>query len=475
MPFFVTRKVPHVLVFNSLTKTKEVFSPLKAGAVSMYTCGPTVYDFVHIGNLRTYIVSDIIRRTFEYAGYSVKQVMNVTDFGHLVSDGDDGEDKMTKGLRREGKELSMENMFLLASRYIEAFEKDRDAVHILKPHALPRASEHIPAQVAYVKTLLDKGYAYTTKDGVYFDTQKFPSYGALGASSSVLHSRVGVSSEKKNPEDFALWKLSSEFGWDAPWGKGFPGWHIECTAMSTKFLGKTFDVHTGGIDLKPVHHNNEIAQAEAANGKPLARFWLHNEFVTVDDRRIGKSEGNAVTLSELVSRGIHPLAFRYWVLGGHYRQPMNFSFESVQACHTALRRAWGMFNSLKGKGAVHPEYKKRFDEVLFDDFNIPKAIGVLWKLLKDETVSEGDKRSTVLLFDRVLGVGFSSSSEFLAKESLSVTLVPPAIQKLVTEREEARQARDFARADALRASIEQAGYTVSDGTDGPVVNQRSPS
>ena len=407
MLFFKKKTVSGIRLFNTKTREKELFTPIKNGEVKMYSCGPTVYDYVQIGNLRSFLLSDIVRRTFEYAGYNVRQVMNFTDFGHLVSDGDEGEDKMTKGLKREGKELTMENMFTLATEYIQAFQHDREEMNILKPHTMPRASEHVSGQVAYIQTLFDKHFAYTTSDGVYFDTERFATYGELGGSASEEHARIEGNTEKKNPRDFALWKFNSELGWDAPWGKGFPGWHIECTAMATRYLGKTFDVHTGGIDLRSVHHNNEIAQAEAANSRPFVNYWLHNEFITIDSKRIGKSLGNAVTLKQLTDKGISSLAYRYWLLTGHYRQKMNFTWEAVLGAQTALQRALRMFVELKGKGTPHREYIQRFEDALYDDLNTPECIAVLWDLLKDDTVSDGDKKTTILTFDSVLGVGFS--------------------------------------------------------------------
>lgn len=472
MFFFKKRQVASIELFNTKGREKQVFEPLKEGQMKMYSCGPTVYDYVHIGNLRAYLLSDIVRRTFEYAGYKVLQVMNFTDFGHLTSDEDEGEDKMMKALRREGKELTMENMFALATTYIDAYQKDREAMNILKPHIMPRASEHVRGQMAYVETLLHKDYAYKTSDGVYFDTEKFPEYGVLGGSASEEHSRVGVSSEKKNPRDFAVWKFNNEMGWDAPWGKGFPGWHVECTAMSTHYLGRTFDVHTGGIDNVPIHHNNEIAQAEAANEKPYVRYWLHNEHVSVDSRRIGKSEGNAITLKQFSDRGISAIAYRYWLLTGHYRQKVNFTWEAVEAAQTALKRAQKLFVDLKGSGKPDAGYQEKFREVIYDDLNTPEAIAVLWELLKDESVPSGIKRATILDFDRVLGLGFSGARVHLEAEKVTVSSeAPEGIQNLLKEREEARVAKDFARADELRVSIAEHGYVIEDSPEGPILRK----
>lgn len=440
----------------------------------MYTCGPTVYDYAHIGNLRAYLVSDIIRRTFEYCGYEVKQVMNFTDFGHLVSEGDEGEDKMTKGLKREGKTLTMENMFELATHYIEAYQHDRSEMNILKPHVMPRASEHVEGQIAYVEVLLDKGFAYKTKDGIYFDTAKFPTYGKLGGSASKEHTRLKENDEKKNPRDFALWKFNSELGWDAPWGRGFPGWHIECTAMSTRYLGKTFDIHTGGIDLRPVHHNNEIAQAEASNSKPYVNYWIHNEFITIDNNRIGKSLGNAITLKQLADKGISPLAYRYWLLTAHYRQKLNFTWEAVTAAQTALHRAWRIIAEIKTKGVVLEAYKKRFEDALYDDLNTAEAIAVLWDLLKDESISKADKKATALHMDTVFGIGFGNAASRIEKLKVSVVSekdIPEEIQQLITERDVARTERNFERADEFRSKIEEKGFQIEDSPEGTVVKR----
>lgn len=474
MLFFKKKPKKTVTLFNTKSRSIEVFEPLRAGRVSMYSCGPTVYDYAHVGNLRSFLFSDIIRRVCEYAGYDVKQVINITDFGHLVNDADDTEDKMMLALKREGKEVSVENMLSLARHYEDAFRDDIQALGIKTPHVLPRASEHVRGMIAYVETLLAKDYAYKTSDGVYFDTEKWEEYGALGGSASKLHSRIGVSGEKRSPADFALWKFNPEMGWDAPWGKGFPGWHIECTAMATEHLGKSFDIHTGGIDHIGVHHNNEIAQAEAANRKPYARYWLHNEFVTVDAKRIGKSEGNAITLKQLSDKGIPPLAYRYWLLTGHYRAPLNFSWEAVTAAQKARERALRVYSDLKGSGTINDAYRDQFEAALFDDLNTPQAIAVMWELIKDETVSGGDKKKTLELFDTVLGIGFKKSApETATRISVREDALPQSVQDLVAARESARAAKDFAEGDRLRDAINEAGYDIKDTEAGPVLSPRA--
>ncbi len=473
---FGARVTGELSLYNTAGKKKEVFVPLKNGAVSMYSCGPTVYSCVHIGNLRAFLLSDILRRAFEYSGYTVTQVMNITDFGHLVSDGDDGEDKMMKGLKREGMAPTMENMFLLASRYVNAFKEDLREMNIKTPHALPRASEHVKGMIAYVDTLLKQGYAYTTSDGVYFDTKKFPAYGVLGGSASAEHSRTGVSGEKHDPRDFALWKFSDAMGWDAPWGKGFPGWHIECTAMSTQYLGKTFDVHTGGIDHIAIHHNNEIAQAEAANGKPYAHFWLHNEFITIDNTRLAKSLGNELVLRQIRDRGILPLGYRYWLLTGHYRQSMNFTWEAVEGAQQALLRAWKAFADLPVSTAkADTSYISRFTNLIHDDLDTPRAIALMWELIKDSSIKPDVKRATLLDFDRVLGIGFTLKQEDrgagVERKTLVATDIPPAIRTLMLERDAARAKKDFATSDKIRAEIESQGYTLLDTPEGTRVTK----
>ena len=472
--WFSKRPSALIKLFNTKGRELQDFEPVTQGAMKLYTCGPTVYNYIHIGNLRAFLLSDLIRRTFEYAGYKVTQVMNLTDFGHLVGDADDTEDKMSVALKREGMESSMENMFLVATKYADAFKEDIAALNIKTPHAMPRASEHVKGQIAYIETLLHKGFAYTTSDGVYFDTAKFPAYGALGGVASADHSRIGLNPEKHDPRDFALWKFSNDMGWDAPWGKGFPGWHIECTAMSTQYLGKSFDIHTGGVDLAPTHHNNEIAQAEAANNKPYVRYWLHNEFVHLDGTKISKSLGNDINLRQLKDRGLHPLAYRYWLLTGHYRQTMNFTWEAVMGAQQALLRAWKAFADMRGSGAVNAEYQKKFASALYDDLNTPQAIALMWELLKDPAISAGDKRATLLDFDRVLGIGFSlKEAERGAVVSKVVVTdeVSPEARALMGEREEARKAKDFAKADELRDKLKEMGFVVEDGPSGPVLSR----
>ena len=483
LPFFKkpASRAP-LFLYNTLSKEKQQFKPLSGKRVRMYTCGPTVYDFVHIGNLRSSVFADILRRTLEYAGYEVKHIINITDFGHLVADADDTEDKMTLGLQREGKELTLENMKALGEKYAQAFIDDVKALNSEMPFAFPRASEHIEEDIAFVSTLLEKGYAYKTSDGVYFNTAKFPSYGALGmpkegnTNSSGNHARIRANPEKHDQRDFALWKFNKTLGWEAPWGKGFPGWHIECTAMATKYLGKSFDIHTGGIDLISVHHNNEIAEAEAVSGTQYVRYWVHGAFITIEGKRIGKSEGNAILLYQLKERGIGPLSYRYLLLTSHYRSTMNFTWESVEGAQTALQRAQRIFADLEEGGDISEGYRLRFEASINDDLNTAEGIALMWEMLKDTSLSYAQKRATLLDFDRVLGLGFDKLGQGREKgklEVLSVEDIPAEIDGLVQEREQARHAKDWERADALRLSLKEKGFEIEDGPAGPLVRPLS--
>ncbi len=472
--------------FNTLTRTTDVFTPRAGTTVRMYNCGPTVYGRSTIGNLRSYVFADLIRRTLEYSGYTVAQVINITDVGHLTSDADEGEDKMTLGLQREGMELTLENMRALGERYAQSFFHDLAALNIETTDTqFPRASDYIDAQIALIKTLEEKGYAYTTSDGVYFEVARFPNYGALGgiaASDQQSGARVSVNEEKRDPRDFALWKLNADLGWDSPWGTGFPGWHIECSSMILSTLGKQIDIHTGGIDHISIHHNNEIAQSEAATGKsPLARFWLHNAFITIEGRRIGKSVGNMVYLDQLVDRGYAPLAYRYWLLTAHYATPANFTWGALAGAHTSLKRLHRYFVDVLGvtrtDAAPDAVYTKRFAAAIRDNLDTPKALSLLWELVKDESIEPAVTRATILDMDRVLGLGFAQSHDTLAQlragdgTHLAISDTPDAVQALVRQREDARAAGDYAHADTLREEITAHGFHVDDTSNGPQLSR----
>ena len=454
-------------LYNTLTREKEEFTPIDPAEVRMYTCGPTVYDYVHIGNLRSYIFADVLRRTLKYSGFKLKQVMNITDVGHLSSDADSGEDKMTKGLLREGKELNLKNMREFAEFYTEKFKEDMRKLNIESPDEMPFASDYIKEDIDIVKKLEEKGYAYKTSDGIYFDISKMSDYGALWGGKrdwSETNARVAVNPEKKNPEDFALWKFNSALGFESPWGKGFPGWHIECSAMSIKFLGEQFDIHTGGIDLIPTHHTNEIAQSESATGKkPFVKYWLHSDFIDIGGAKMAKSEGNFFRLKDIVEKGMDPLAYRFWTLMGIYRTKLNFNWEALQASETALKRLYSLYLGLgEDIGQVNKGYDLKFREFLGDDLNTPRAISLLWDLIKDENIPPSDKKATILEFDKVLGLSFADLKE---------EEIPEEVEKLVAEREQARADKDFKKSDDLRSKINSLGWEVKDTPEGQKVSR----
>lgn len=448
-------------LFNTLRREFEIFKPLDPdGPVRMYNCGPTVYDYQHIGNLRAYVFVDTLRRALEVNGYEVKQIINITDVGHLVSDGDTGEDKMTKGLKKEGLEVNLENMKQLGEKYADIFKADLEKLHVKKPHAFPKASEFIEADIEFVEALVEKGYTYTTSDGVYFDTTKREDYGKLAggiAADDELETRVD-NDEKKNPRDFAVWKFDEKLGWDSPFGRGFPGWHIECSVMSYEYLGESFDIHTGGVDHIAVHHTNEIAQSEAATGQPMARFWLHNDFITINDDKISKSVGNTLYLKSLIDRGFDPLAYRYLLLTARYRTQMNFSWEALEAAQNTLTKLYR--HSIAGdanRGTINDVYWQQFMTAINDDLNTPEALAVVWNMIGDDEVSDNDQAATLLAFDEVLGLDLAS---------IPHVEVPKEVQELVKQRQKARQEDDFETADTLRAQIREYGFVVNDTEEG---------
>ncbi len=390
-------------LYNTLSGKLEEFKPIDPGKVGMYHCGPTVYDYVHIGNLRSFLLADTLRRTFSYLGFEVRQVMNITDVG-IGGNNDEGEDKIVQGLKREGKEITMENMKGLTEFYAERFKEDIGKMNIKTPDVFPKASEHIDEQVEMIKVLEEKDFTYKTSDGIYFDTSKDPNYGRLGKLGKDAESRV-VNSEKRNSRDFALWKFNSDLGFQSPWGQGFPGWHLECSAMSRKYLGDTFDIHTGGIDLAPVHHNNEIAQSENACGCELAHYWLHNEFVNISGAKMAKSEGNHLTLKILEEKGFSPLSYRYFLLLSHYRTPTNFTWEALEAAQNAFNKIKKLVDSWPDGGRVDEAYKAKFVEKIENDLNTAQALAILWTLAKDKEVKPEDKKATAQDFCKVFGLG----------------------------------------------------------------------
>jgi cysteinyl-tRNA synthetase len=462
-------------LYNTMTRQKERFEPLEAGQVRMYNCGPTVYDQAHIGNMRSYILADLLRRSFEYLGYAVKQVVNITDVGHLTSDADEGEDRMLVGAQRSGQDP-----WEIAERFTDLFFKDSAALNILRPHVAPRATAHIPEMIELVRRLEASGYTYEIDDGLYFDVSRWPQYGRLsGQTLDELQAgaRVEVNPQKRHPADFGLWRKATPehiMQWDSPWGRGFPGWHIECSAMSMKYLGETLDVHTGGEDHIAIHHENEIAQSEAATGRPFVNYWVHGRFLRWDkgDQRMSKSSGRFLVVEDLETRGFDPLAYRYLCLSASYRVPLTFSWAAMESAADSLRRLQKNVRRLAQetegvKGIPPPKsLEEPFRAALADDINVPGALAVTWDVLRESNcATDAPTRrgllELVLDFDRVLGLGLAETA---APEERAL---PTEVASLIQQRERARQARDFATADALREKIRQQGYEVQDTPQGP--------
>ncbi len=457
--------------FNTRTRETEPFEPIEPGKVGLYTCGPTVYHFAHIGNLRTYLFEDLLRRALSMAGYKVKHVMNITDVGHLTSDADEGEDKMEAGAAREGRDV-----WEIAGFYAKAFQEDLKALRVMPPTLWCKATDHIPEQVELVRTLWDKGFAYAAEDGVYYDVSRFPRYGDFARKDlqgQEAGARVALPGGKRNREDFALWKFSPRdkrrlMEWDSPWGRGFPGWHLECSAMSLKYLGDHFDIHCGGVDHIPVHHTNEIAQTEAATGRsPWVNVWMHGEFLVVDKGKMSKSSGEFLTLSAVVEKGYSPLDYRYLCLGAHYRAPLAFRFESLDQARAGRRN---LMEKLKGLDQVRAlpvaEAKKlpswtRFWECVEDDLNAPRALAQVWELAKDRDMDPAQKAGLLKLMDHCLGLDL-----LLPEPEKEQAPLSPAEQDLLDGRAAAKAARDFARADALRRELESRGILLKDTPQG---------
>lgn len=471
---------------NTLGNEKQRFTlPPIARYVRMYNCGPTVYGQQHIGNLSMFVFTDVLRRVLEYHNHEVKQVINITDFGHLTGDNegdaDIGEDRMTKGLKREHMKVTMENMAKLADKYAEIFLEDLRTLNIDTSRIeLPRASHYISAQIAMIQTLIEKGYAYETKDGVYYDTLRFPTYGALGGidlEGLKAGARVAMSSEKRNPTDFLLWKSDTSLGWQSPWGMGFPGWHIECSAMARAVLGEQIDIHTGGIEHIPIHHNNEIAQSEAATGKkPFSRFWMHRAHLQIDGGKIAKSTGNVVYLSDIIEHGFHPQALRYLALGAHYRTNANFTWESLAAAQSALVKltAYYLEHNVMGTDTDVPaKWSQEFDHRINDDLDTPGALATVWAMIKNDTYTREEKCAALRIVDSVCGLSITYPDDELralasAEIRTEITLndLPTTVRSLVEERENARADKNWSRSDELRTEISSHGYTLDDMKDG---------
>ncbi len=457
----------NLYLYNTLTRKKEKFEPLYDDFTGLYTCGPTVYNYAHIGNLRTYIFEDVLKRVLKYNGHKVKHVMNITDVGHLTGDRDMGEDKLEKGARKEGK-----TAWEIAEYYTKAFKEDMAALLLMEPDIWCKATDTIYDQIALIKILEEKGYTYKTSDGIYFDTSKVKNYTKLSHQNiDALKegARVERNPEKRNPTDFALWKFSPkdvkrQMEWDSPWGTGFPGWHIECSAMSMKFLGDHLDIHCGGTDHIDVHHTNEIAQSEAATGKPFFRFWMHGAFLNIaGGKKMAKSAGNFLTLkATLIDRGIDPVSYKFAAYQTHYRNPMEYSDESIQAAQNGLRHLKNQVISLKEKcgqarGKVNIKFKEKFLTAVNDDLNMPKAMAVVQQMLKSD-ISPEEKIATILDFDKVLGFNLDMAER---KESL-----PEEIQEIVSQRTKARKEKNWALSDQLRDKLQELGYVVQDTKDG---------
>lgn len=456
-------------LFNSLTRQLETFQPLHPPHVGMYTCGPTVYQFAHIGNFRAYQTADLLVRTLKLNNFTVNFVMNITDVGHLVSDADTGEDKLEKSAKKEGK-----TAWEIASYYTDAFLADYDALHFTRPDVLAKATDHIREQIDLVKKLESKGFTYVISDGVYFDTSKLSDYGKLSTLDQIKEgARVEINDEKRNPRDFALWKFSPQDGskrdmeWESPWGVGFPGWHIECSAMSMKYLGETFDIHTGGIDHIPIHHTNEIAQSEAATGKKFVNYWVHTAFMLVDGQKMSKSLGNIYTLSDLATRGFSPVHLRYLYLQTHYRQELNFTWESLSAAKNAVERLQNIVVSWKGGGSADESSSTQFLAALNDDLNTSQALAVMWDVTKAD-LPEDVKLATILKFDETLGLGLT---ETRAQVRASQESIPEPIKLLLIERNKAREEKDFDRSDELREEIRKLGYDIQDTSTGSTLKK----
>ena len=447
---------------NTLTKHTEEFIPITSGKAFMYNCGPTVYDYAHIGNLRAYVFADILRRALEWSGLEVTQVINVTDIGHLSGDDadDSGEDKMTKALKRENKPFTLTAMRELANFYFEKFQNDLVALNILPAEKYPFASDHITEDIDLISILTEKGYTYPTSDGIYFNTAAYPEYGKLGGGTAGEDSRIGTNPEKKNSRDFALWKFNSELGFDAPFGKGFPGWHIECSAMALKYLGETFDIHTGGIDHIPVHHNNEIAQSECATGKPFAHVWVHSAHVQIEGGKMAKSAQNFLTLNALKESGIHPLSYRTFLLQARYSTQINFTIDSVLAAQGGYEKLLHSLASLQiestGKqGIMQDNWLEIFTEKINDDLNTPAALAIVFDLLNTTGVSAEDKLETIFEFDKALGLDLKKMMQKISK-------IPEEISQQIKEREAAKSERNFTTSDQIRENLENKGYKVMD-------------
>jgi cysteinyl-tRNA synthetase len=447
-----------IRLYNTLTRKKEEFVPIKKGEVGLYTCGPTVYWYAHVGNMRSYIFADILKRVLMFNNFKVKHIINVTDVGHLTSDGDTGEDKLEKAASKEGKTAEEISHF-----YFNAFEKDFSKLNLIAPFKWTWASKHIKEQIAMIKTLEEKGYTYKTDDGIYFDSSKFPDYGKLSNKKieGLEEGKRIAARDKKNKTDFALWKFSGKPGerqqeWDSPWGLGFPGWHIECSAMASKYLGKQFDLHTGGEDNMPIHHENEIAQSECAfDVNPWVKYWMHGAFLNVKGGKMSKSLGKIKTVSQLEEDGVSPLVYRYFTYSAKYRKPLVWSEEAIASAVNSYKKLKNVIQKIKDDKQTNKEFLEEFKERINDDLDMPGALAVLWKLVRNEK-AEG-KINTIKEMDKVFGLKLLESDE---------VEVPADIQAIAEERDKVRKDKNWAKSDELRDELKKMGWIVKDSKEG---------
>ena len=459
-----------VKLYNTLTKQKSNFVPLNGNEVRIYSCGPTVYSYAHIGNFRTYIFMDNLRRMLEYNGYTLKHVMNITDVGHLESDSDEGEDKMEKAAKKENK-----SPYEIAEFYTKAFFKDMEKLHIERPEIIAKATEHIPDMLEFAKEIVKNGYGYETSTAIYFDVSKLDKYPVL-SNRNIEEQIAGARVEKRNPYDFAIWIKAPKnhiMKWDSPWGLSYPGWHLECSAMSRKYLGEEFDIHTGGVDHIPTHHENEIAQSKGAFGKIPAKIWMHVEFLQIDGGKMSKSLGNVYTISQLEEKGIEALAYKLFCYTAHYRTKLNFTFEGAAASQKALNRLREAFvKHNNGNDNVDDEliqkYKNKFLDAINDDLNMPLAMSTVWELARNDLKSK--KISDLLLdFDRVLGLDLKNSEKYL--EEQNKVELPDEIADLLEKRKKAREEKNWQLSDEIRDVLKEKGYIVKDTKEGMTVEK----
>ncbi|MFZ3057893.1 MAG: cysteine--tRNA ligase [Minisyncoccales bacterium] len=481
-------------IYNTLTKKKEEFKPIRDKEVGIYTCGPTVYWFAHIGNMRTYLFEDFLKRVLIYNGYKVKHVMNLTDVGHLTSDSDSGEDKLEKGAKKERK-----TVWEISQFYADFFKNDLKSLNVIDPTIWVKATDTISEQIELIKEMEKKGFTYIISDGVYFDTSKLDKYGRLWGENErkEMKGRIEEVKEKKNKADFALWKFSPknekrQMEWESPWGIGFPGWHTECVVMSVNNLGIPFDIHCGGIDHVFIHHTNEIAQAEAVYDKPMANYWMHGEFLNLKDGKMSKSSGNIVTLGTLKEKGISPLAYRYLCLNTHYRSKLVFSDESLEFAETSLNKLYEKTvefsrSEKSNHSKKYEEYQNKFVGFIDDDLNIPSALALTWDMIKDNNITDSEKYDLLIDFDKVFGLKLSSvKSEDLSESKYiikiekdgipvwtsDISIVPEDIMKLVEARNEARKNKEWDKSDQTRKEIDEKGWQVEDSGEKTVIKKK---